>query len=597
MAFWGIEVRPGKPFTHSYDESRGRLRISQASLGDGKGSNKSVLQCNVGDKSPILLCNLIPNVSESCHLELEFEENDDVIFSVLGQRSIHLSGYYLGSGGNARGDDSDESYGEDIAETESEDAENYYDSEDDEYESDFIDDDDIEMFSAPRRKSNVVIKEIEEEEKPANGNAGRRRLKKKCEISDSDEGDVGSQCQLVVKSSSPKVLESEDEDGFPISFSVLKKSTVKKAEACEKSDQMNSDDKKRKVGTVVDDVGLKRKLSEPHIAPESIEKPKKKKKVKSKKALQTDEGDGDEGQLADGKVEKRDDCLAAGAGVDKSVDGGPLRKGKKEKKQRISEAMNGFSTDKLEEGDEVDQAEYNDMDEDRPDAVEQEKLPDVKKDDPSSVFPNTTPESNGKRKKDKKKKVKNAKSQDNEGVSIGEDQEENTNANEEQSKDADIDAHPAAADEKESKKKKKKKKNLDNDLKNEEASNLSVAEEKQSGRGRNSKTYPNGLVVEELSMGQPDGKRASPGTKVSVQYIGRLKNGKIFDSSVGGKPFKFRLGVGQVIKGWDVGINGMRVGDKRKLTIPPSMGYGNKNVGKIPANSWLVFDVELVNVQ
>ncbi|KAJ0981163.1 hypothetical protein J5N97_009418 [Dioscorea zingiberensis] len=98
-------------------------------------------------------------------------------------------------------------------------------------------------------------------------------------------------------------------------------------------------------------------------------------------------------------------------------------------------------------------------------------------------------------------------------------------------------------------------------------------------------------------MGQPDGKRASPGTKVSVQYIGRLKNGKIFDSSVGGKPFKFRLGVGQVIKGWDVGINGMRVGDKRKLTIPPSMGYGNKNVGKIPANSWLVFDVELVNVQ
>ncbi|KAJ0981162.1 hypothetical protein J5N97_009417 [Dioscorea zingiberensis] len=330
MAFWGIEVRPGKPFTHSYDESRGRLRISQASLGDGKGSNKSVLQCNVGDKSPILLCNLIPNVSESCHLELEFEENDDVIFSVLGQRSVHLSGYYLGSGGNARGDDSDESYGEDIAETESEDAENYYDSEDDEYESDFIDDDDIEMFSAPRRKSNVVIKEIEEEEKPANGNAD------------------------------PKVLESEDEDGFPISFSVLKKSTVKKAEACEKSDQMNSDDKKRKVGTVVDDVGLKRKLSEPHIAPESIEKPKKKKKVKSKKALQTDEGDGDEGQLADGKTNLR-------------------------------------------EGDEVDQAEYNDMDEDRPDAVEQEKLPDVKKDDPSSVFPNTTPESNGKRKRIRRK--------------------------------------------------------------------------------------------------------------------------------------------------------------------------------------------------
>lgn len=78
----------------------------QATLGDGKGTAKSVLQCNVGDKSPILLCNLIPNVSESCHLELEFEEADDVVFSVLGQKSVHLSGFYLGSGGNGGGEDS-----------------------------------------------------------------------------------------------------------------------------------------------------------------------------------------------------------------------------------------------------------------------------------------------------------------------------------------------------------------------------------------------------------------------------------------------------------------------------------------------------------
>ncbi|RVX08364.1 Peptidyl-prolyl cis-trans isomerase FKBP53 [Vitis vinifera] len=86
--------------------------------------------------------------------------------------------------------------------------------------------------------------------------------------------------------------------------------------------------------------------------------------------------------------------------------------------------------------------------------------------------------------------------------------------------------------------------------------------------------------------------------QVSVHYIGNLKkNGKIFDSNVGRAPFKFRLGVGQVIKGWDVGVNGMRVGDKRRLTIPPSMGYGDQGAGKtIPPNSWLVFDVELVAV-
>ncbi|KAJ6339293.1 hypothetical protein OIU77_007288 [Salix suchowensis] len=100
-------------------------------------------------------------------------------------------------------------------------------------------------------------------------------------------------------------------------------------------------------------------------------------------------------------------------------------------------------------------------------------------------------------------------------------------------------------------------------------------------------------------MGKPDGKRASPGSQVSVRYIGKLKkNDKIFDSNVGRAPFKFRLGVGQVIKGWDVGVNGMRVGDKRRFTIPPSMGYGERGAGgKIPPNSWLVFDVELVNVR
>lgn len=105
------------------------------------------------------------------------------------------------------------------------------------------------------------------------------------------------------------------------------------------------------------------------------------------------------------------------------------------------------------------------------------------------------------------------------------------------------------------------------------------------------------MIIEEIEMGKPDGKKASPGKKVSVKYIGKLKNGTIFDSTVGRRAFDFRLGIGEVIKGWDIGINGMRVGDKRRLTIPPSMGYGNKRMGPIPQNSTLVFDVELVNVK
>ncbi|KAJ0620339.1 putative peptidylprolyl isomerase [Helianthus annuus] len=75
-----------------------------------------------------------------------------------------------------------------------------------------------------------------------------------------------------------------------------------------------------------------------------------------------------------------------------------------------------------------------------------------------------------------------------------------------------------------------------------------------------------------------------------MRYIGKLKkNGKIFDSNIAKAPFKFRLGAGEVIAGWDVGVKGMRVGEKRRLTIPPSMGYGARGAGSaIPPNSWLV---------
>ncbi|KAK9665628.1 hypothetical protein RND81_14G124700 [Saponaria officinalis] len=112
------------------------------------------------------------------------------------------------------------------------------------------------------------------------------------------------------------------------------------------------------------------------------------------------------------------------------------------------------------------------------------------------------------------------------------------------------------------------------------------------------KTFANGLIIEDLVMGKPNAKTASRGKKVSVRYIGKLKKGgKIFDSNTSGKPFKFKLGIGEVIKGWDVGVEGMRVGGKRRLTIPPSMGYGSSGVlPQIPPNAWLLFDVELVDV-
>jgi len=94
------------------------------------------------------------------------------------------------------------------------------------------------------------------------------------------------------------------------------------------------------------------------------------------------------------------------------------------------------------------------------------------------------------------------------------------------------------------------------------------------------------------------GDEAKSGQTVHVHYTGWLTDGTKFDSSVDrGKPFSFRLGAGMVIKGWDQGVAGMKVGGKRKLTIPPELGYGQRGAGGvIPPGATLVFDVELLSV-
>lgn len=106
-----------------------------------------------------------------------------------------------------------------------------------------------------------------------------------------------------------------------------------------------------------------------------------------------------------------------------------------------------------------------------------------------------------------------------------------------------------------------------------------------------------GLRKQELVSGT--GEEATTGKTVSVHYTGTLSDGTRFDSSLDrGKPFSFRLGAGQVIKGWDLGILGMKVGAKCKLTIPPERGYGAKGfAGAIPPNATLVFEVERLGVR
>ncbi|KAL9225238.1 hypothetical protein vseg_001187 [Gypsophila vaccaria] len=453
MTFWGVEVKPGKPFTLNSEELGGSLILTQATLGISSSSKRSILQVNVGDKQPIFLCSLLPEKSECFTLNLEFNEEEDVKFSVVGPTSIHLSGYVQRHDDDEEeGDDDDDDCeldccAEDIAETESEDSE--FDSEEDDEDVDnFIDDDDMPMYptvTAPN--SGVVIEEIEEDEEPDVGKGGNKKAKKKKELPASKSEKITQQ-DIVDKLD----LVSEDEDGFPKSSSG------------------------------------------------NVESKKLQEKMGSKTA--------DKGKSKGKKNDAKDDGESA-SNLKRKVDA---------------------------------------MDQD------QEPKSDTIAGDASE----------GKKKKNKKKK-KNAKTDKDETVANGE----------------------QSAGE------------VANVKKEEQKLSEPVKETTESkDKPAKARTYSNGLVVEEMEMGKPNGKRASAGKKVSVRYIGKLKKtGKMFDSTTGKSSFKFRLGVGQVIKGWDVGVEGMRVGDKRRLTIPPSMGYGSTGCRPdIPPNAWLVFDVELVDV-
>ncbi|KAF6168819.1 hypothetical protein GIB67_042126 [Kingdonia uniflora] len=537
MAFWGVEIKSGKPFTHSLVHSRGRLHISQASLGiEGSSTKKTSVQINVGDKSPIILCHFIPSGKESCSLNIELEEAEDVVFSVLGPRSVNLIGYYLGNGQEFNHDGSDtESYGEDIDESES--GSDYAEDEfSDEYEEDFIDDDGIEMFpDSPRRNSGVVIEEIlddgdqpakanggskrlkkkyqisdsaddddeeilDNDDQPAKGNSGSKRLKKKYQISDSDDDDR----KIVVKGHTSVPV--EDEDGFPVS-SLSKNKRVK-----DEGDQVKG--LKRKMDIIQDD-RTERGVAQPKdsltqssdAGHENDEKPKKKKKKNKGKTSEKLDDNNNTNTIGEEKIES-DNAKADNAAQDQLV------------------------------GDEADYvllSANKSVKKPTADAVSDKDNSDVKK---------------------KKKNKKNKKSK-----------------TEEDSTDANTD-----------------------EIKQKEAV-VATEAKKSEVKPQQVREFSNGLIIEEIEMGKPDGQKASPGKKISVKYIGKLKKtGKIFDSSVGGPPFKFRLGVGEVISGWDVGVNGMRVGDKRRLTIPPSMAYKETGAGKIPPNAWLVFDVELVSV-
>ncbi len=137
-------------------------------------------------------------------------------------------------------------------------------------------------------------------------------------------------------------------------------------------------------------------------------------------------------------------------------------------------------------------------------------------------------------------------------------------------------------------------------LKNDQTGNLSTADADKTINSTpednmiNQPSSELGIKDEVLGTGDP----AVSGDTLTVHYTGKLTDGKIFDSSIPrGTPFEFTIGAGQVIKGWDQGLIGMKVGGKRTLTIPPDLGYGASGQGPIPPSATLIFAVELLKIK
>ncbi|KAL2270879.1 hypothetical protein VTJ83DRAFT_250 [Remersonia thermophila] len=154
----------------------------------------------------------------------------------------------------------------------------------------------------------------------------------------------------------------------------------------------------------------------------------------------------------------------------------------------------------------------------------------------------------------------------------------------------------AAADKKEAKSDKKVQfaKNLEQGPTGPAKDKLENKADKGDKKGLGVKVVQ-GVTVDDRKVGT--GRTAKAGDRVSMRYIGKLENGKVFDANKKGAPFSFKLGKGEVIKGWDIGIVGMAVGGERRLTIPAHLAYGSRSMPGIPANSKLIFDVKLLEIK
>ncbi|CAJ1978227.1 unnamed protein product [Sphenostylis stenocarpa] len=637
MAFWGVEVKPGKPITHKFDDSKGRLHISMATLGLGTATAKSTLQCNVGNRSPVYLCSLYPGNSESLQLNLELEEVDNVLFSVIGPRSIHLCGYYLATACTTNLIDNSESYGEDIADTETE-RSDY--SDEDEYEDSFIDDDIVPEASSPSPISKE--EEASRDKRPKSRKGSLRRLRKKYQSFESDDNDCYEEKIIVNDKMHDQTQETDKEDSLPISSLFKDKASGRvldeemdvsvdngAADASNKNGEEGGNsmfETNLKTGhALADSQTYREAVPSKHLVDPStgldvgdIKNLKKKKKRKEKETKSSCNGHSikldngiDEPQIekttqdfvTGGKQEQHADAMETET-TDKilplsQVDHGQGEKPKKKRKVRSNEGVVSVATD-----------DYHDSLVNLPLRNEQHPVNELAAKSLNCAGNVALPyaEKDTKKNRTKRKKQEQGNKSDNEyHEDIIEEDKVNTDAAESRTlihnvleekeqhqklineKSVDNDLYDFSNGNQSEDRKVKKRKKMSKSEGNGEVVNSDITScvqrsgdteimEEDRNKGDDAKfsqvrTLINGLVIQELERtGIKDGKIAASGKKISIYYTGKLKeNGALFESNAGQAPFKFRLGKGEVIEGWDVGLEGMQVGEKRRLVIPPSL--------------------------
>ncbi|XP_017433595.1 peptidyl-prolyl cis-trans isomerase FKBP43 isoform X2 [Vigna angularis] len=656
MAFWGVEVKPGKPFTHKYEDSKGRLHISMATLGLGTATAKSTLQCNVGNRSPVYLCSLYPGNAESLQLNLELEEVDQVLFSVIGPRSIHLCGYYLATARNANLIDDSESYGEDIADTETE-RSDY--SDEDGYDDSFIDDDIVPEASSP----SLISKEEEasHDNGPKIRKGSLRRLRKMYQSVESDDDGCGGEKIIVNDRIHDQVQETDNEDSLPISSIYKNKASgrvldkemdVSVVRGAGDASNKNEEDGGNNIfetnleagHVLVDSQTYREAVPSKHLVDPctsldvgDVKSPKKKKKKKEKEAKSSCNGRSIklDNVINELKMEEMTQVIVAGGKQEQHVDDketettdkmlpssqvdhGLGEKPKKKKKERSKEGMVSIATDG-----------YHNSLVNLPLRNEQHSV-----NDRDVKISGNAAEMDPKKNRAKRKKKEQVNKSDygyNEEI-FQEDNKANRDAAGSQNaihnffeekeqhqkltneKMVDNGAYDLPDGNQSENRKAKKRKKMSKSQGNGEVvnSNITVYVERsgetemmeedrskgEDAKHSNVRTLKNGLVIQEQEKGKKDGKIAASGKKISIYYTGKLKeNGAVFESNAGQTPFKFRLGKGEVIEGWDVGLEGMQVGEKRRLVIPPTLtSESDGHSDKIPPNSWLIYDIELIKV-